>query len=273
MAFNYEKYLRTENLPHIWCPGCGHGIVLKAMLRAIDRCEWEKNDTVIVSGIGCASRLPAYVDFNTLHTTHGRALPFATGIKMVKPHLNVVVVSGDGDALAIGGNHFLHACRRNIDMTLIIFNNYIYGMTGGQRSPSTPTGARTSTTPYGNPHPNFDLLGLSKSAGATYVARSTAYHVKHMERMIRGGLQHKGFSMVEILEDCPTGYGRRNKLRSPVEMLRLWKERCVTLEKAGRMDQEEVQGKILIGKYYEVERPDFTEEYNRMIASTREAKR
>lgn len=272
MGFDYNQYLRTENLPHIWCPGCGHGIIMKALIRAIDALGWEKNDTVVVSGIGCASRLPAYVDFNTLHTTHGRALPFATGIKMVKPHMNMVVVSGDGDALAIGGNHFIHACRRNIDITLVIFNNYIYGMTGGQRSPSTPMGARTSTTPYGNPHPTFDVLGLSKSAGATYVARSTAYHVKHMERMIKGGLAHKGFSVIEILEDCPTAYGRRNNLRTPVEMLKRWKENTVTFEKAETQNEEELAGKILIGKYYEVERPDFIEEYNRMVRATLEAK-
>ena len=273
MGFNYEKYLRTENLPHIWCPGCGHGIVLKGLLRAVDKVGWEKNDIVVVSGIGCASRLPAYVDFNTLHTTHGRALPFATGIKMVRPNLNVVVVSGDGDALAIGGNHFLHACRRNIDMTLIIFNNYIYGMTGGQRSPSTPSGSRTSTTPYGNPHPTFDVLGLAKSAGATYVARSTAYHVKHTERMIKGAFEHKGFAVVEVLEDCPTAYGRRNKMRTPVEMLQRWKDVAVTFEKAEQMTGEELEGKTLIGLYYQVDRPDFAEEYGRMVRATMEASR
>jgi 2-oxoglutarate ferredoxin oxidoreductase subunit beta len=272
MAFNYEKYLRLETLPHIWCPGCGHGIILKSLLRAIDKLGWEKNDVVVVSGIGCASRLPAYVDFNTLHTTHGRALPFATGIKMVKPHLKVIVVSGDGDTLAIGGNHFLHACRRNIDMTLVVFNNSTYGMTGGQRSPTTPQGGKTTTTPYGNPHSMFDVVGLAQAAGATYVARSTAYHVVHMERMIRGGLQHKGFSVIEVLEDCPTAYGRRNNFRSPVAMLEHWRDTAVTLEKSKGLPPEELAGKVLIGKFHEVDAPDFADEYARIARSMGGAK-
>jgi len=271
MAFNYEKYLRNEHLPHIWCPGCGHGIITKALLRAIDRIGWEKDSIALISGIGCASRLPGYVDFNTLHTTHGRALPFATGLKLVKPELNIIVVSGDGDALAIGGNHFIHACRRNVDMTLVIFNNETYGMTGGQRSPTTPPGGVTSTTPYGNPHPGFDLLGLAKSAGATYVARSTAYHAKHMERMIHGGLEHTGFAVIEVMEDCPTNYGRRNKFRSPVEMLQRWKDVAVTFEAIASMDPNDLMGKIPIGLFHKVEKPDFSAEYKKIIETTREA--
>jgi 2-oxoglutarate ferredoxin oxidoreductase subunit beta len=161
MAFDYDKYIRPGKLPHIWCPGCGHGIVMKGLIRAIDALSLDKDMTAIVSGIGCASRLPGYLDFCTLHTTHGRAVGFATGIKMAKPEMNVICVGGDGDGVAIGGNHFIHACRRNIDMTYLIMNNNIYGMTGGQFSPTTPYGAKASTTPYGNPDPPFDIAKLA----------------------------------------------------------------------------------------------------------------
>jgi 2-oxoglutarate ferredoxin oxidoreductase, beta subunit (EC 1.2.7.3) len=181
--FDYNKYLRKNTLPHIWCPGCGDGIILKALLRAIDKSGYSKDEVVITSGIGCASRLPGYVDFNTIHTTHGRALTFAIGIKMYKPRLKVITISGDGDALAIGGNHFIHAARRNIDMTLIVFNNYTYGMTGGQYSPTQPLDSYSTTTPFGNIEPPFDVCNLAQAAGATWVGRSTSYHAFNLKSL------------------------------------------------------------------------------------------
>ena len=168
-----QKYLRQTALPHIWCPGCGHGILLASILRAIDAQGLDQDKTVIVSGIGCSSRASGYMDFNTVHTAHGRALPFATGIKMANPELNVIVITGDGDATAIGGNHFIHAARRNIDLTTIIFDNNIYGMTGGQSSPLTPQSCRSTTAPFGHIERSFDIAKLSIAAGATYVARGT----------------------------------------------------------------------------------------------------
>lgn len=188
-----DKYFRMDKLPHIWCPGCGHGIIMKAVVDAIDDMGLEKDKVCIVSGIGCSSRAPGYMDFNTLHTTHGRALAFATGIKMANPELHVIVVSGDGDSAAIGGNHLIHAARRNIDITTIIFNNNIYGMTGGQYSPTTPTGEKGTTAPYGNIDKNFDLCELSKAAGATYVGRATAYHAKMIKNLTKKVYKTKDF--------------------------------------------------------------------------------
>ncbi len=264
MAFNYEQYLRVDHLPHIWCPGCGHGIIFKALLRAIDSLRLEKDDVMLVSGIGCASRLPGYADFNTLHTTHGRALPFAIGAKVINPKMNVIITAGDGDAVAIGGNHFIHTCRRNVDMTLIIFNNSIYGMTGGQVSPTTPFGANASTTPYGNLSYHLDFLKLAEGAEATYIARASTYHVKLLEKVIRDAIAHKGFSVVEVLEDCPTAYGRRNKFRSAVDMMRVWKDKCVMLDAYRQLSEEERAGKIPIGVFREVQRAEFVDELHRV---------
>jgi len=182
--FEYEKYLRLNRFPLIWCAGCGDGIVLKSLLRAIDRIGLSKDEVTMVSGIGCSSRLTGYVDFNTLHTTHGRPIAFATGVKLARPDMTVIVITGDGDGTAIGGNHFIHAARRNIDLTVILFNNYIYGMTGGQASPTTPPGAKASTAPYGNLEPPFNISGLAQAAGASFVARSTVYTPLKLEKMI-----------------------------------------------------------------------------------------
>ena len=175
-----NKYFRPGRLPHIWCPGCGNGIILGSIAKAIDKLGLDQDTTSIVSGIGCSSRSSGYLDFNTVHTAHGRALTFATGIKLAKPDLNVIVCTGDGDATAIGGNHFIHAARRNIDLTVILFNNNIYGMTGGQYSPMTPPNSKATTAPYGTIEPAFDIVGLAKGAGATFVARTTTYHVQQM---------------------------------------------------------------------------------------------
>ncbi len=264
MAFNYAQYTRADKLPHIWCPGCAHGIVMKSLIRAIDRVGLDKDNTVIISGIGCASRLPGYVDFNTLHTTHGRALGFATGIKMANPKLDVIVVGGDGDSLAIGGNHFIHACRRNINITLVVFNNNIYGMTGGQFSPTTPHGKLASTTPYGNPDYAFDVVELASGAGASFVGRHTVYHAIPLERMIAEAITHKGFSVVDALCTCPTTYGRRNKLGSAVDMIEWFKDNTVSAKAAEKLPPEKVEGKILTGIFKNIEKPEYCEEYEKI---------
>jgi len=271
MAYDYDKYLRPGKLPHIWCPGCGHGIVMKGLIRAIETCGLEKDNTAIVSGIGCASRLPGYLDFCTLHTAHGRAAAFATGVKMAKPEMNVIVCGGDGDGTAIGGNHFIHACRRNIDMTYVIMNNYIYGMTGGQFSPTTPTGDKASTTPYGNPDPTFDISKLAIGAGATFVARTTAFHATQIDKLIAEGIKHKGMAVIEVIDDCPTTYGRRNKFRSVVDMMKRLKDMSVPVQAASKMTAEQLEGKILTGVLYKEERPEYTAQYANVIAKAQGA--
>ncbi len=265
MGFNYDKYLRPGKLPHIWCPGCGHGIVMKGLIRAMETLQLEKSNTAVVSGIGCASRMSGYMDCCTLHTAHGRAAAFATGIKMVRPEMNVILVGGDGDGTAIGGNHFIHACRRNIDMTYIIMNNYIYGMTGGQFSPTTPTGSKASTTPYGNPDPTFDIAKLAIGAGATFVARGTSFQAAQIDKLIVEAINHKGFSVVEILDDCPTTYGRRNKFRSVIEMMKRLKDIAVPVKAAEIMTAEQLEGKILTGVLYREERAEYCQEYAKLI--------
>ncbi|HPX61080.1 MAG TPA: 2-oxoacid:ferredoxin oxidoreductase subunit beta [Deltaproteobacteria bacterium] len=265
MAFDYENYLRPGKLPHLWCPGCGHGIVMKGLIRAMSALQLDKNNTALISGIGCASRLPGYIDCCTLHTAHGRAAAFATGIKMSRPEMNVIVIGGDGDGMAIGGNHFIHACRRNIDITYIIMNNYIYGMTGGQFSPTTPLGKKASTTPYGNPDPSFDTARLAIGAGATFVARGTAFHAAQIDSLIVEAIQHKGFSVVEILDNCPTNYGRRNRYKSVVEMMKQLKELAVPVKAAGQMSPEQLDGKILTGILHREQRPEYVDEYDRVI--------
>jgi len=264
-AMDYLHYLRQSKMPHIWCAGCGHGMVLKSLLRCIAKLGWQKDDIAVVSGIGCSSRTPGYVDFNTLHTTHGRALAFATGLKIAKPRLHVIVVTGDGDTVAIGGNHFIHAARRNIDITTIIYNNNIYGMTGGQVSPTTPTGKKATTAPYGNPDAPFDIARLAAAAGASYVARSTIYHTARLDKFIEQALTKRGFSVVEVLSPCPTAYGRMNKAGGPVEMLLFQKDHTVSLEKAAKMTPEELTDKIIVGVLVDREQADYQTNYQQII--------
>ncbi len=265
MSYNYDKYLRSDKLPHIWCPGCGYGIIMKALIRAIDTVGWAQDDTVIASGIGCASRLPGYVDFNTIHTTHGRSLAFATGIKLAKPHLHVIVLGGDGDMSAIGGNHLIHACRRNIDMSLLIFNNNIYGMTGGQFSPTTPMGKRATTAPYGMTEPSFDISKLAIGAGASFVARTTSFHAAQMDDLMKQTFSHKGFSVLEIMSGCPTGYGRRNGQPEAYDALEWQKTNAVNLTRYGAMTPEERAGKFTIGVLHNEERPEYVESYDKAV--------
>jgi len=244
----HERYLRhTKKFPNVWCAGCGIGIVLGAIIRAVDSLGLDKNDIAMVSGIGCTGRMPVYVDFNTLHTTHGRALAFATGLKLVRPEMRVIVVMGDGDALAIGGNHFIHAARRNIGLTAIVVNNATYGMTGGQYSPTTPLGALSTTAPYGHIEPPFQIAELAQCAGAAFVARSTVYHVDELQDYIARALQKEGFSLVEAISYCHTTIGRLNRWGTAPEMMRRLKEDSITLKQAERMSPEERVGKIIRG--------------------------
>jgi 2-oxoglutarate ferredoxin oxidoreductase subunit beta len=260
-----KNSFRTDKLPHIWCPGCGHGILMRAVAQAIENKGFDKDKVVIVSGIGCSSRAAGYMDFNTLHTTHGRALAFATGIKLAKPELHVVVITGDGDAAAIGGNHFIHAARRNIGITTIVFNNSIYGMTGGQYSPLTPTNDVATTAPYGNIDRSFDLIKLADAAGATFLARVTAYHVPQAVKLIEKGLENDGFSMIEGISECPTYYGRKNKKGGPVQILEWMRDNAVDTRKAAQMSQEELAGKLIIGEFKHEIAPEYTAEYQKII--------
>ena len=266
-----HKYLRHDKkFPHVWCPGCGIGIMLGALIRAIDRTGFEKDDIVLVSGIGCSGRLPVYVDFNTLHTTHGRALTFATGVKLAKPSLKVIVIMGDGDAVAIGGNHFIHAARRNIDLTAIIVNNSVYGMTGGQYSPTTPYGMRSTTTVYSNIEQDFRISELAVTAGAVFVGRGTVYHARLLDSLIEQALLKKGFSVVEVISHCHTQYGRQNRLGSAVEMIEWQRDHALPVEKALKMKSEELKDKILIGVLIDKELPVFQEEYEKIRSQAKE---
>ena len=219
MAYNYDKYLRLEKMPTLWCWGCGDGVILKATIRAIEKMGWSQDDVCVVSGIGCSGRFSSYVDFNTVHTTHGRTVAYATGIKLANPTKNVICVAGDGDALAIGGNHTIHACRRNIDINFIVINNFIYGLTNSQTSPTTPQGMWTVTQKAGNIDPTFDGCELAIASGASWVGRETMLEPKKLERLLIKGFQHRGFSFIEVLSNCHINLGRKNKMVSAMENL------------------------------------------------------
>jgi 2-oxoglutarate ferredoxin oxidoreductase subunit beta len=260
-----HDYLRHDKkFPHVWCPGCGNGIVLGSLIRAIAKLGLEKDELVLASGIGCSGRMPVYVDFNTLHTTHGRALTFATGIKLAKPALTVIAVMGDGDATAIGGNHFIHAARRNLDLTAIIINNQIYGMTGGQYSPTTPYGSFASTAAWGNIEHAFPIAELAVTAGASFVARGTVYHAAMLDGLLARGIAKKGFSVIEVMSNCHTQYGRRNQMGDPVTMLRYFKEHAVSVDRATKMSEEEMGGRFTIGVLADVDKPNYLEEYQKI---------
>ena len=255
-----EQFLRTERIPHIWCPGCGIGTTVNCFARALLDSKLDLNKVVVVSGIGCTGRVAGYVELDSFHTTHGRAIPFATGLKLANPNLTVVVYSGDGDLSAIGGNHLIHAARRNIDIKVICVNNMIYAMTGGQTAPTTPGSAITSTAPYGAFEPAFNLVQLAESAGASYVARWTTYHVKQLSRSMTEVLHKKGFSFIEVLSPCPTLYQRRNKLGDGLDTMKYYKESSKTRNLAPTAEAAlTMQGEIVVGKFVDRDRPDFME--------------
>jgi 2-oxoglutarate ferredoxin oxidoreductase subunit beta len=260
-----NDYLRPSEFPTIWCPACGHGIILKAAIRAIANLNLDKNDVIAVSGIGCSARTPAYCDFNSIQTTHGRALAFATGLKLQRPDKHVILFLGDGDCTAIGGNHFLHAARRNINLTVIIMNNMIYGMTGGQVSPTTPECQYSSTTPFGNLEPAIDACKIAIAAGASFVARSTVYHAPQLSELISKGIEHKGFSVIECMDVCPTGYGRKNGFRTPADMYKWLRDSSLPVEKAKTLSEEELADKHVIGVLKQANMPEYVD---RMLAMT-----
>lgn len=263
-----HQYLRPKKaFPNVWCPGCGIGIVMGSLVRAIDRLQIARDDITLVSGIGCSSRLPVYLDFNTLHTTHGRALAFATGVKLAKPKMKVIVITGDGDCLAIGGNHFIHAARRNIDITTILINNMIYGMTGGQFSPTTPSESFATTSPYGNKENQFDIPKLAMAAGASYVARGTVYHVNQLDELITEAITKRGFSVVEAFSNCHTYYGRLNRAGDAVKMIDDMKKNVIPLKAAAKMPPEKLEGKMLTGVFADVEKDEYCDRYDQLIES------
>jgi len=267
-----ETYFRQDMLPHIWCPGCGHGVLMKDIAQAIDNLKLDRDKVCIVSGIGCSSRAAGYMDFNTIHTTHGRAIAVATGIKMARPDFQVIVITGDGDATAIGGNHFIHAARRNINMAVIVFNNNIYGMTGGQYSPTTPMGDYGTTAPYGSIDQSFDITDLAKAAGATFVARGTVFHVDKTTRLIERAILHRGFSVVDCFSICPTYYGRKNKKGSAVDMVRYQKEHAVDSALSKTMSPQQLEGKFIMGETHHDNREEYTIKYQRIIDNLRGGK-
>jgi 2-oxoglutarate ferredoxin oxidoreductase subunit beta len=261
----YEYLRHHKRFPHLWCAGCGIGIVMGSLLRAVQKLELNQDDVAVVSGIGCTGRMPVYVDFNTMHTTHGRALAFATGLKLARPEMEIIVVMGDGDALAIGGNHFIHTARRNIDLTAIVVNNNIYGMTGGQSSPTTPLHAISSTAPYGHIEQPFPICDLAVAAGAAYVARGTVYHVTQLDTLIEQALRKRGFAVVEAVSYCHTTFGRANQLKSPVQMMKLLKENSITVERARKLEEEPAANQIVRGVFHDEDKPEFTELYDQVI--------
>ena len=257
-----HEYLRpSKKFPSVWCPGCGNGIVLGAIMRSLERLDIPRDKVVMVSGIGCSGRMPVYGDFNTLHTTHGRALAFATGIKLARPELYVIVIMGDGDSMAIGGNHFIHTCRRNVNLTAVVINNRIYGMTGGQCSPTTPTDLIASTSTYGNIDQPFDISHLAAVAGASFVGRSTVYHARELENIITKGIDRKGFSVIEAMSNCHTYFGRLNKAGNAPKMLQWMKDSTAPVT----MVPEKREGKITRGIFVDKDNIGFIQHYEKLV--------
>ena len=261
-----DRYFYSHQFPTMWCPGCGNGVAAMSTVRAIDKLGIDPNNVIHVAGIGCASVAHWYTAFSGLQAAHGRALPSATGIKMANPELTVIVTMGDGDCAAIGGNHLIHACRRNIDITAIVYNNFNYGMTGGQIGPTTPSGALASTAPYGNSERPFDLCRLVEAAGATYVARGSVYYVKELVGLIEKGMSHKGFSFIDVLTPCPTVFGRKNNKGSAGEMWRDHKELTFSVKTLGSSEFYDNKGKMARGILIQKDEPEFIEEYDKVIA-------
>jgi 2-oxoglutarate ferredoxin oxidoreductase subunit beta len=265
------RYLRQDRLPHIWCAGCGIGPVLGCFLRAIDHSSVNPDKISVVSGIGCTGRVAGYVKLDSFHTTHGRAIPFATGLKLANPELKVIVFSGDGDLVAIGGNHLIHAARRNIDMTVICVNNFNYGMTGGQVGPTASLGARTTTTPYGNFEAPFNLPYLLAASGASYIARWTVLHIRQLERTIAEAIVKPGFSFIEVIGPCPIVYGRLNKQPTGLDSLHYYQEKSIIRNGADPKDANiDHNGSILVGKFVDIDRPTLFDNLQKVSTKVKE---
>ena len=268
MAFNYDKYLRIDKMPTLWCWGCGDGVILKSIIRAIDAMGWDMDDVCLVSGIGCSGRMSSYVNCNTVHTTHGRTIAYATGIKLANPKKHVIVVSGDGDTLAIGGNHTIHGCRRNIDINHILVNNFIYGLTNSQTSPTTPQGFWTVTAQWGNIDPNFDAAKLATAAGATFVGRETVINPTRIEKMLIEGFKHEGYSFFDIFSNCHINLGRKNKMGEATQMVKWIDERTLPKAKFETLSDEDKKGKFPTGVLFKDENRI---EYCKAYAKVKEA--
>ena len=268
-----DSLLRLDRMPHIWCAGCGIGPAVGCFIRAIERADLDPDKIAVVSGIGCAGRVAGYLRLDSFHTTHGRALPFATGLKLGNPELNLVVFSGDGDLVAIGGNHLIHSARRNVDMTVVCVNNFNYGMTGGQMGPTTPLKARSTTTPYGNVEHPFNVPYLVAASGATYVARWTVLHARQLERSIAEAMTKPGFSFIEVISPCPALYGRMNKEPQGLDTMHTYQERSVVRNGADPKDVAmTADGPIVVGKFLDIERPTFWDLHLQMLDRAGEKK-
>lgn len=263
--FNIDDYIRLEQMPHFLCPGCGHGIALRALLWAVHELNIDKDNLAIVSGIGCSGRLSAYIDANTFHTTHGRPLAYATGLALARPDLHVIVITGDGDSLAIGGNHLIHACRRNLNMTCLMLNNEIYGMTGGQVSPTTSSNRYTTTTPAGNTEPVFDACALAEAAGASFVGREVTLQVTGLKNLINKAISHNGFSFVEVISDCTEIYGRKNNLGASPEMILSQKAAMRPTAYRNTVDVPFRPNALKTGIICEKDRPEYGDSYRKVI--------
>ncbi|MFW6040661.1 MAG: 2-oxoacid:ferredoxin oxidoreductase subunit beta [Thermoplasmatota archaeon] len=266
-----DEYLRRDRIPHIWCPGCGLGVILNSYLRALKNSDISPEETVMISGIGCSGRAAGYLNIDSFHVTHGRAIPFATGLKVGNRDLVTTVFSGDGDLFAIGGNHFIHAARRNVDFNVICVNNFNYGMTGGQAGPTTPQEAKTSSTPWGGFEQPFNLPAVAAGSGAVYVARWTAYHVEKMIKSMEEALAKTGFCFIEVLSPCPTGYGRKVGLKTGVETMKHFKENSKVEDGA---DPTKValsaEKDIVVGKFVDKEAPTFQDERGKVFQDARD---
>lgn len=262
MVHPQDELLRTDRIPHIWCAGCGIGTIFSCVITGIQKSDYPLENIAMVSGIGCTGRMAGYIKLDSYHTTHGRALPFATGLKLAKPEGSVIVASGDGDLFAIGGNHLIHAARRNIDITVICVNNFNYGMTGGQLAPSTPFGAKTTTSPIGCPEEPFNFCHIAAACGAVYVARWTALHIRRLTDSITRAMQKRGFSFVEVLSPCPTSFGRYNKMRNSLDIIKFYHQKSVIRNNINPLEAAvDFNKNIVVGEFVDIERPTFLDNY------------
>jgi len=263
-----DRYLKPGRIPHIWCPGCGLGIVLAAFVKGMDGMGVQIDNCAVVSGIGCTGRVAGYLNMDTYHTTHGRAIPFATGLKLAKPEMEVVVFSGDGDLFAIGGNHLIHAARRNMDLLVICVNNFNYGMTGGQSGPTTHMTAKTVTTPYGNCEYPFNLTHLAYASGAIYVARWTSFHARYLIESVKKCFDKKGFKFIEVITPCPTGYGRPNRLGTGLDQMKFYRDNSAIRNHINPMEAGlGFRGPLVVGEFVNEEKPTFLDRYREDILS------